>query len=43
MDMVAAVAAMAEVSTPPSLVKMTEKALDEMPQWSWRSVVDIVR
>uniref|UniRef100_A0A0E0LLX0 NPH3 domain-containing protein n=1 Tax=Oryza punctata TaxID=4537 RepID=A0A0E0LLX0_ORYPU len=35
--------AAAEVSTPPSLVKMTEKALDEMPQWSWQSVVDAVR
>lgn len=40
MDMAAAAA---EVSTPPSLVKMTEKALDEMPQWSWQSVVDAVR
>ncbi|XP_015695418.2 BTB/POZ domain-containing protein At3g22104 isoform X1 [Oryza brachyantha] len=39
MDMAAA----AEVSTPPSLVKMTEKALDEMPQWSWQSVVDAVK
>uniref|UniRef100_A0A0E0AL35 NPH3 domain-containing protein n=1 Tax=Oryza glumipatula TaxID=40148 RepID=A0A0E0AL35_9ORYZ len=41
MDMAAAAAQ--EVSTPPSLVKMTEKALDEMPQWSWQSVVEAVR
>ncbi|KAF0905184.1 hypothetical protein E2562_000979 [Oryza meyeriana var. granulata] len=43
MDMVASSAAAAEVSTPPSLVRMTEKALEEMPQWPWQSVVDSVK
>ncbi|KAL5198707.1 hypothetical protein ABZP36_002219 [Zizania latifolia] len=38
MDMAAA-----EVSTAPSLVKMAEKALEEMPQWPWQSVVDAVK
>ncbi|KAG8081576.1 hypothetical protein GUJ93_ZPchr0209g38055 [Zizania palustris] len=32
-----------EVSTAPSLVKMAEKALEEMPQWPWQSVVDAVK
>ncbi|KAG8099726.1 hypothetical protein GUJ93_ZPchr0013g35605 [Zizania palustris] len=35
--------ATAEVSTAPSLVKMTEKAIEEMPQWPWQSVVDAAK
>lgn len=30
-------------STKPSLVKMTEKVLEEMPHWPWQSVVDAVK
>ncbi|KAL5196912.1 hypothetical protein ABZP36_000424 [Zizania latifolia] len=39
MDMAAA----EELSTAPSLVKMTEKAIEEMPQWPWQSVVDAAK
>ncbi|XP_047067389.1 BTB/POZ domain-containing protein At3g22104 [Lolium rigidum] len=30
-------------SAKPSLVKMTEKVLDEMPHWPWQAVVDAVK
>ncbi|CAM0906188.1 unnamed protein product [Alopecurus aequalis] len=33
----------APASTKPSLVKMTEKVLEEMPHWPWQSVVDAVK
>ncbi|XP_062186368.1 BTB/POZ domain-containing protein At3g22104-like isoform X2 [Phragmites australis] len=33
----------AAASTAPSLVRMTEKALEEMPRWPWHSVVDAMK
>ncbi|CAO1941703.1 unnamed protein product [Urochloa humidicola] len=44
LDMAAADAPEAAASTAaPSLVRMTEKALEEMPQWPWHAVVDAVK
>lgn len=45
LDMAAAdvAAAEAEAEAAPSLVRMTEKALEEMPHWPWHTVVDAVK
>uniref|UniRef100_A0A0D9X013 NPH3 domain-containing protein n=1 Tax=Leersia perrieri TaxID=77586 RepID=A0A0D9X013_9ORYZ len=32
-----------DMAAAPSLVKMTNKVLDEMPQWPWHSVVDALK
>jgi len=43
LDMAAADAPEAASTAAPSLVRMTEKALEEMPHWPWHTVVDAVK
>lgn len=43
LDMAAADALEAASTAAPSLVRMTEKALEDMPNWPWHNVVDAVK